>query len=94
MSLPADTITLSGIVGPDRLGAIDSALAELLNKPRPQVEIRLINVDSLHLGVVNVLVRARQLSRFQRGDINVVVDANSQAQKLLKSVGIVGTMRP
>ena len=49
MSSPANTITLSGVVGPDRLDSIETTLNELLDMPRPQVEVRLINVDSMHL---------------------------------------------
>ena len=94
MSSPANTITLSGVVGPDRLDSIERALNELLNTRRPQVEVRLINVDSLHLGVVNALVKARNRARSQFGDITVVVDTNGQAQGVLATVGIVGTMRP
>ena len=94
MSPRANTITLSGVIGPDRLGSIERTLTELLNTPRPQVEVRLIDVDSIHLGVVNVLVNARNTARSRFGDINVVVDAGSQAQGLLAAVGIVGTMRP
>lgn len=94
MSASPDTITFSGVVGPDRLGAIELALTHLLDKPRPQVEVRFINVDFMHLGVVNVLVKARNIARSRRGDINVVVDADSQAQDLMATVGIVGTMRP
>lgn len=94
MTSPVDTLTLSGVVGPDRLESIDDALAELLNAPRPQVEVRLIDVDSIHLGMVNVLVKARALARSRSGDINVVVDANSQAQHVLATVGIIRTMRP
>ena len=81
-------------IGPDRLGSIERTLTELLNTPRPQVEVRLIDVDSMHLGVVNVLVNARNTARSRFGDINVVVDANGQAQGLLAAVGIIGTMRP
>ncbi len=94
MSSPANIITLSGVVGPDRLDSIETTLNELLDMSRPQVEVRLINVDSMHLGVVNVLVKARNTARSQLGDITVVVDANSHAQGLLATVGIVGTMRP
>ena len=94
MNAQANTITLSGVIGPDRLGSIERALTELLNTPRPQVEVRLIDVDSMHLGVVNVLVNARNTARSRFGDITVVVDANGQAQGLLATVGIIGTMRP
>ena len=48
----------------------------------------------MHLGVVNVLVNARNTARSRFGDITVVVDANGQAQGLLATVGIIGTMRP
>ena len=94
MTAPGDSLTLSGTVGPDRLHAIEAALAELLDKPRPQVEVRFSNTESVHLGVVNVLVKARTAARRRYGDITVVVDANSHAQRVLASVGIVGTMRP
>lgn len=94
MRTPANTITLSGVVGPDRLSVIEAALDEALNTSRPQVEVRLTNVDSVHLGVVNVLVKARNIARSRRGDITVIVDAGSQPQSLLATVGIVTTMRP
>lgn len=94
MSAHPDTITLSGDVGPDRLRSIESSLIALLTKPRPQVDVRFVDVGSVHLGVVNVLVKARNVARSRRGDINVIVEADSQVQSLLTAVGIVGTMRP
>ncbi len=94
MSSAHDTLTLTGDIGPGRLDEIEVALTELLDKPRPQVEVRFVDVASAHLGVVNVLVKARTLARARYGDVKVVVDPNSQAQHLLSTVGIVGTMRP
>ncbi len=94
MNVTQETITLSGVLGPDRLMAIEQTLTEILDRPRPQVEVRLVDVDSMHLGVVNVLVKHRHVARSRFGDISIVVDANSQAQELLARVGIIGTMRP
>ena len=94
MSSAHDTLTLTGDIGPGRLEEIEVALTELLDKPRPQVEVRFVDVASAHLGVVNVLVKARTLARARFGDVKVVVDPNSQAQALLSTVGILGTMRP
>jgi len=87
-------VTLTGRLGPDCLVAIEQELDELLCEARPRVELRLIDVDSLHLGVANVIVKARQRAQERGGDIDVIVDANSPAQHVLRSVGIVRTMRP
>ncbi len=94
MSSAHNTLTFTGTISPDRLNGIEVALDELLDQPRPQVEVRFENVDSAHLGVVNLLVKARSTARARRGDLTVVVAADSQAQRVLATVGIVGTMRP
>jgi len=87
-------VALSGDIGPDRVDPLRTALADRLSTPRPQVEIDLSETTSLHLGIVNVLIAARAEARSRRGDIRVVVSANSEAQQMLARVGIVGTLRP
>ena len=87
-------IKFHGELGPAQADPLRAALEPLLSAPRPHVEVDLVGVTSLHLGIVNVLVAARETARERGGDINVTVAANSHAQHVLARVAIVGTIRP
>ena len=89
-----NVFSLSGEMGPGRVQEIEAELQDRLAVPRPRLVIDIVAVHSMHLGVANVLVKAQRLARESCGDIDVFVEADSQPQRLLKSVGIVGTMRP
>lgn len=89
-----NSLTLSGVLGPSRLSEVEAAISERLLSPRPQLEIRLVDVEAMHLGMVNVLIKARTEARKRLGDVNVIVDRDSDAERMLAAVGIIGTLRP
>ena len=89
-----EQVILSGNLGPEHASAVSSELDNALEQSRPLVELDLVNVESMHLGVVNVLIAARDKARAKFGDITVIVGVDSPVHALLSQVGIVGTMRP
>ena len=95
-SEPAEpnALTLTGALGPARIDAVEAEIEALLAGPRPQLQVRLVDVDSIHLCMVNVLVKARANAREKFGDLTVTVDRDSDAERLLAKVGLVGTLRP
>lgn len=87
-------LKLSGDLGPDRLDAIRATLIEMLSHDRPQIELNLVDVGSLHLGVANLLVAVRDQAAARLGGLDVIVAPNSEADRVLSMVGIVRTIRP
>lgn len=87
-------LNLTGNLGPHRVDEIRSEINLYLDEERPQLRICLSNVETFHLGIANVLVAARSQARSRCGDIDIVVDRNSDSQRLLGLVGIVGTITP
>ncbi len=87
-------LVFTGDLGPDRVDPVRSEIAAHIDTDRPQLRIRLSNVGSLHLGVANVLVAAQREARSHCGDIELIVDRDSEAQRVLGLVGIVGTITP
>ena len=87
-------IQLFGELGPDQVDSLSEKLGWLLEQPRPQLELDLCNVTSLHLGIVNVLIGARNEAQARLGDLRVVVGSGSETHYTLARVGIVATLRP
>lgn len=87
-------ISLHGDLGADQVDVLRRNLQSSLNQPRPQLQLDLCGVTSLHLGVINVLVAARDHARTQLGDLFVIVGEDTAAQHMLAQVGIVASVRP
>ncbi len=94
MNETLNEVALHGEVGPAHVEPLRAKLDRILAQSRPQVEIDLSEVTTMHLGVVNVLIAARDEARARLGDLAVIVRSESDAQRTLARVGIVGTMRP
>ena len=87
-------MALSGDVGPQEGAVLRQELAGMLANLRPRLEIDLVDVTSLHLGVVNVIMAAQAQARSNLGDLTIIVRQGSVAQKLFSRVGIAPVMRP
>ena len=89
-----DKVALSGDLGPQEAHSLRQELAGMLEQPRPKIEIDLVDVASIHLGVVNVVVAAQGQARSNLGDVIVIARPGTPAQQLFLQVGIVPVMRP
>lgn len=87
-------LNFSGELGPDRVEELRTEIARYIDEDRPLLRITLTDVERFHLGIANVLVSARSQARSRFGDIDIVVERESESQRLLGLVGIVGTITP
>ncbi len=87
-------VKFAGDLGPGRVDEVRNTIAQNLEVERPQLRICLSDVGEFHLGIANVLVAARKQASERCGDINIVVARQSDCQRLLAMIGIVGAMTP
>ena len=91
-----NAITLAGDLGPGRIDEVREVIAEglCLEDRRPRLRINFEDVGHVHLGMVNVILRATAAAQARGGDVELVVDPDSDADRAFRLAGIVRTFRP